>query len=106
MKRGDIYWADLGPPAGRRPVLILSRDAAIPVLSAVVVAPLTRTIRGIASEVKLGRDEGLPDDCVASCDNLMTIPKDRLDQGAAGSLDVRKNVELDGALRFALQIDF
>lgn len=106
MNRGEIYWADLGPPAGRRPVLILSRNAAIPVLSAVVVAPLTRTIRGIASEVKLGSDEGLPDECVASCDNLITVPKDRLDQDAAGGLDLRKVVELDEALRFALQIDF
>lgn len=78
MKRGEIYWADLGPPAGRRPVLVLSRNAAISVLSAVVVAPISRTIRDIASEVRLGSEQGLPEECAASCDNLLTVPKEEI----------------------------
>lgn len=106
MKRGEIYWADLGPPAGRRPVLIVSRTAAVPVLSAVVVAPITRTIRGIASEVPLGEDEGLPEDCVANCDNLLTVPKTSLEDHPAGELSVEKVMLLDQALRFALEISF
>lgn len=106
MKRCEVYWADLGPPAGRRPVLVISRNAAIPVLSAVVVAPITRTIRGIASEVPLGSAEGLPEDCVASCDNLLTVPKSSLDENPLGELSIKKAMTLDQTLRFALEISF
>ncbi len=106
MKRGEVYWAELGPPAGRRPVLVISRNAAIPVLSAVVVVPITRTIRGIASEVPLGSSEGLPEDCVASCDNLMTVPKGALDEDPSGELGIERIMILDQALRFALEISF
>lgn len=106
MTRGEIYWADLGPPAGRRPVLIISRNAAIPVLAAVVVAPVTRTVREIASEVGLGPYQGLPEECVANCDALLTVPKERLDREPLGELGIRKVMELDRALRFALEISF
>jgi mRNA interferase MazF len=98
--------ADLGPPAGRRPVLVLSRTAAVPVLSAVVVAPASRTIRGIASEVRLGPEEGLPEECVASCDNLLTLPKDSFEASPMGELALEKTVALDRALRFALEINY
>lgn len=106
MRRGEIYWADLGPPAGRRPVLLLSRSVAIPVLSAAVIAPISRTIREIASEVRLGVKEGLPEDCAASCDNLLTVPKDRFESSAVGALGPHKIIELDRALRFALEISY
>lgn len=106
MRRGEVYWADLGPPAGARPVVVLSRSIAIPVLSAVVIAPISRTIRDIASEVRLGTEQGLPEDCAASCDNLLTVPKDRFERSAVGSLDPQKAMELDGALRFALEISY
>lgn len=106
MTRGEIYWAALGPPAGRRPVLVLSRNAAIPVLSAVVTAPISRTIRAIASEVRLGREQGLPEECAASCDNLLTVPKAAFEDPALGALGPDKVVELDGALRFALDIRY
>ncbi|HZJ51252.1 MAG TPA: type II toxin-antitoxin system PemK/MazF family toxin [Actinomycetota bacterium] len=106
MRRGDICWADLGPPAGRRPVLIVTRNAAIPVLAAVVVAPVTRTVRDIASEVRLGLDHGLPEEGVANCDNLLTVPKQRLDPEPVGELGAWKVMELDQALCFALEINF
>lgn len=106
MRRGDIYWADLGPPAGRRPVLVVTRSAAILVLGAIVVAPVTRTVRDIASEVRLGLDHGLPEESVAGCDNLLTVPKERLDPEPVGWLEAGKVVELDQALRFALEINF
>lgn len=106
MRRGEIYWADLGPPAGRRPVLVLTRNAAIPVLSALVAAPISRTTRGIASEVRLGGDEGLRQECAASCDALLTIPKELFDDEPAGKLDSSRLPELDAALRFALEIEF
>ncbi len=106
MRRGEIYWAELGPPAGRRPVLIVSRNAAIEVLSGIVVAPITRTIRDIASEVHLGKKDGLPEACVASCDNVLTVPKYVFDASPIGEIGVVKIPELDRALRFALEISF
>lgn len=104
MRRGEIFWADLGPPAGRRPVIVLTRNAAIPVLTAVVVAPLTRTIRDIASEIRLGPQEGLPEECVAACDNIATLAKERFDAEPVGVLDHTRDPELDASIRFALGI--
>jgi len=74
VARNDIYWADLGPPAGRRPVCVLTRDAAIEVLNAVTCAPITRTVRSIRSEVELGPEHGLPDACFISCGNVISVP--------------------------------
>ena len=104
VTRNDIVWADLGPPGGRRPVCVLTRDAAISVLTSITCAPITRTIRGIRSEVELGADDSLPGRCVISCDNLITIPLDALEDTAAGHLDEPKRAVLDGALRYALDI--
>jgi mRNA interferase MazF len=104
VSRSEIYWADLGPPAGRRPVCVLTRDPAISVLTAVTCAPITRTIRGIRSEVEIGVEEGLPEACVISCDNIMTIPIADLDRNPVGSLDEIKRAQLDRALRYALDI--
>lgn len=74
MNRGEVWWAE-HPEAGRRPYLILTRQAAIPVLSGIVVAQISRTIRGIPTEVPLGVDDGMPEPCAASFDNVLTIPK-------------------------------
>jgi mRNA interferase MazF len=104
--RGDIVWAELGPPAGRRPLCVLTRDAAIDVLAAVTCAPITRTIRGIRSEVEVGPDEGLPETCVIGCDNVITIPKALLAPDAVGHLGLAKRVALDVALRYALDIQY
>ena len=104
MTRNDIVWADLGPPAGRRPVCVLTRDAAISVLTAVTCAPITRTMRGIRSEVELGPEHGLPERCVISCDNVITVPLSDLDPEPVGHLDEATRAELDRALRYALDI--
>ncbi len=104
MRRGEIYWADLGSSAGRRPVVVLTRNGAIPVLARVTVAFVTRTIRDIASEVRVGKREGLPSESVVNCDNLATFPKVILDSKPVGRLSLGKLVELDRALRFALEI--
>ena len=98
MKRGDVVWADLGGPAGRRPVCIVTRDAAIEVLTAVTCAPITRTIRGIQSEVELGPEHGLLERCVITCDNLVTIPKSAIDAEVIGQLGLVQRVTLDRAL--------
>lgn len=104
ISRGEIYWADLGGPAGRRPVVVLTRDAAIPVLSLVVCAPITRTIRSIRSEVLLGPDCGLGEECVVSCDSIATLPKNVLDDRPVGRLDTARLAQLDRALRYSLDI--
>jgi mRNA interferase MazF len=104
VARNDIVWADLGPPAGRRPVCILTRDAATSVLTAITCAPITRTIRGIRSEVELGPAHGLPARCVISCDNIITVSMIDLEPAPVGRLDEAKRFELDRALRYALDI--
>jgi mRNA interferase MazF len=72
--RGQVWWGEIDG-IGRRPFLIMTRSAAIPVLTSVLAAPVTRTIRGIPTELRLGPDDGMPTDCVASFDNLSVIPK-------------------------------
>ncbi|MGZ5300822.1 MAG: type II toxin-antitoxin system PemK/MazF family toxin [Actinomycetota bacterium] len=104
MRRGELYWARLPQPVGRRPVLIVSRDATLAVRSRVTVAPITRTIRGIRSEVALGRSHGLRAASVANCDSLQTILKEALGPGPIGELPVPELVALDRAIRFALGI--
>jgi len=99
-------WADLGAPAGRRPVCVVTRDAAIEVLSAVTCAPITRTIRGIRSEIAVGTDEGLPDASVITCDNIVTLPTTMLAEDPVGRLDLEKRAALDRALRYALDIQY
>jgi len=74
VNRGEIWWVE-HPEAGRRPACILTRAAAIPVVNAVLVAPATRTTRGIPTEVPLSRGDGMPADCVLSFDNVTTVPK-------------------------------
>lgn len=106
VARGDVIWADLGQPAGRRPVCVLTRDAAIEVLTAVTCAPITRMIRGIQSEVEVGPAEGLPQPSVISCDNLITVPAAVLDAAPVGRLDLDTRVRLDRALRYALDIQY
>lgn len=106
VARSEIYWADLGPPAGKRPVCVLTRDAAIGVLTSVTCAPITRTIRGIRSEVEVGPEQGLPAVSAISCDNLLTLLQAALDSAPVGRLDEVKRAELDRALRYALDIRY
>ena len=85
-------------------MVVLTRDAAASVLTAVVCAPITRTIRGIRSEVEVGVDEGLPEPCAINCDNIVTVPITRLDADPVGQIDPIKRAQLDQALRYALDI--
>ena len=85
---------------------VLTRGAAIEVLTALTCAPITRTIRGIRSEVEVGRSEGLPETSVISCDNLITLPIAVLDPDPVGQLGLDARVRLDQALRYALDIQY
>ena len=69
--QGEIWWAEAEDK--RRPVLVVTRDEAVPVLTWISVAPVTRTVRAIPTEVSLGPEQGLPDDCAAAFDNLQPI---------------------------------
>jgi len=95
--RDEIWWAEL-PDRAARPYLILTRTQAIPVLRRLVVAPITRTVRGIPTEVPLGADEGLPIESVASLDNVETLPKSAF-TGRVGMLGSERRHEVCEALR-------
>jgi len=74
VARGEVCWLELAEE-GRRPVCVLTRDEAIPKLQNVVVALVTRTIRGIDTEIQLDTSDGMPRECAISLDNLRTVPK-------------------------------
>ena len=104
MRRGEIWWAELAPPAGRRPVLLLSRNEAYAVRELVTVAPVTTRIRRIASEVSLGPEEGLPRPCVVNLDSITTIAKGSL-RDRLTVLSLEKLKEVEAALHFALGLE-
>ena len=99
MNRGEVWWVE-HPDAGRRPACVLSRQAAIAVLTSVLVAPATRTVRGIPTEVPLSADEGMPADCALSFDTVTTVPKALLTERIAEVPEHRRE-ELCRALRAA-----
>ena len=103
MKRGEIWWAVLPKPAGRRPVLLLSRDEAYQVRNLVTVAPVTTRIRDIPVEVRLGLQDGLPRECAINLDTITTIPKSSLVQ-LISFLDAEKLHAVDEAVKFALDL--
>jgi mRNA interferase MazF len=103
MRRGEIWWAELDPPAGRRPVVLVSRDAAYMIRLSVTVAEISTVIRSIPSEVALGKRDGMPRPCVINTDNLVTISKAVLASHIA-SLSTPKLEQLDLALRFSLRL--
>lgn len=76
MKRGDIWFA--ATPGGDRPVLVLTRDPVADRIGSVVVAALTRTNRGLVSELELSVDDGVPTNSVVNFDNIHTIPRELL----------------------------
>lgn len=104
MKRGEIWWAELGPPAGRRPVLLLSRNEAYAVRKLVMVAPLTTRIRGIPSEVPLGTEDSVPRSCVVNLDTITTIAKASLRERVA-TLSADKLKAVEEALHFSLGLE-
>ena len=104
MKRGEVWWAEMEPPTGRHPVVLLSRDEAYSVRSLVIVAPVTKRMRHIPSEVPLGVDDGVPQDCVANMDTITTIPKECL-RSRLATLGHRKLKEVEAAIHFALGLE-
>lgn len=104
MRRGEVWWAQLPLPAGRRPVLLLSRDAAYRVRTSVTVGVVTRTIRGIPVEVPIGPEDGMPAQCVVNVDEILTVPKARLAERIT-ALSSEKMSAVAKAIVFALDLE-
>ena len=104
MRRGEIWWAKLPAPAGRRPVVLFSRDEAYSLRELVTVAPVTTRIRNIPVEVTLGQGEGLHKKCVVNLDTITTIPKSMLLERIS-VLTAMKVEAVNEAIRFALGHD-
>ncbi|MEX0993320.1 MAG: type II toxin-antitoxin system PemK/MazF family toxin [Solirubrobacterales bacterium] len=103
IARGDVFDAEF-PSLGVRPAVIVTRESAIPVLSAVTTVPVTSTIRGHPAEVVLNTESGLDHESAANCDNVQTVEKTRLLRHR-GRLGPEQMLRLDDALRIALQLD-
>lgn len=85
------------PNGKSRPVLVVSRNEAIPVLNNIVVAPVTSTLRPVPTNVAVGPGEGLDHDCVAVFDNVASVPKSVLTV-RLGALGAPRRSELCRAL--------
>lgn len=105
MPQGDIYWANLDDPDGRRPVVVVTRNSALEFLTSVTVAPLTTTVRRTRSWVPLTATlDGVFADCSINCDRLLTVSNASLGE-RIGSLRPEKRVALRQAIEFALGFD-
>jgi mRNA interferase MazF len=99
VARSEVWWVE-HPEAGRRPFLVLTRQAAIPVLHALLAVPATGTIRQIPTEVVLDQRDGMPDECALSLDNLTVVPKE-LFAARITRLSVERMTEVCRALALA-----
>jgi len=103
MRKGEVWWANLPSPIGKRPVVLLSRDEAYSVRNAITIAEVTSTIRNIPVEVNLGTGDGLPKKCVVNLDTIITIRKELLTEKIT-DLTSEKIDEVDKAIKFALDL--
>ena len=87
-----------------RPAVVLTREAARAAMTKVTVAPITRTIKGLSSEVRVGADNGLDHDCVVSLDNVLTVPTDSLGR-LVGYLSHRQEAQLARAVVIAYDLE-
>ena len=78
LSRGDVWMYEFSAPDKRRPVVILSRQAVIPLLRTVMVAPITSAVHGVPSEVPVGPDQGLKGTSAINLDHVQTVDKHRL----------------------------
>jgi mRNA interferase MazF len=102
--RGDIRLYRFAPPDKKRPVLVLTRDSAIPYLATVTIAPVTPTVRGVPSEVGLDENDGMKGPCAVNLHNAVTVSQGRLGKRVARLNDERLS-EVCAALRFSLGCD-
>jgi mRNA interferase MazF len=101
MKQYDIRWANLPQPIGRRPVLLLTRTAAVGYLSKIIVAEITSVLRNIPQEVAVGSSEGLRQPSVVNLDNVHVVPKSLIGK-QLGRLAPARQREVKRAVGYAL----
>ena len=101
IARGDVRLYEFAPPDKRRPVVVLTRDSAIPYLTSVTVAPITSTIRGVPSEVLLGEEDGMKTACAVNLHNAVTVAQARIGKRVA-RLNSARMAEICTALQFSL----
>lgn len=104
IARGDVRLYQFAPPDKKRPVVVLTRDSALPYLSTATVAPITSTMRGVPSEVRLSEDDGLKAPCAVNLHNAVTVSQRRLGRRLAQLRPSRMD-EICAALRFSLGCD-
>ena len=104
MKHGEIRWYTFRLPEKRRPVLVLTRDDVIDRLNEIIVAPATRTIRGLTTEVVLTADDGMPAACALNFDHISLAQKNRIGPVLCSLLETRW-VEVRRALLIACGFD-
>ena len=101
IARGDVRLYRFREPDKQRPVVVLTRQSAIAYLSALTVAPITSSVRGVPSEVRLTEADGMKHPCAVNLHNLVTVSKERLGRRVA-SLSPERLSEICSALGFAL----
>jgi mRNA interferase MazF len=104
IARGDIRLYRFAPPDKARPVVVLTRDSALGYLPTATVAPITSTIRGAPSEVRLDEDDGMKSACAVNLHNTVTVSQQCLGKRVAHLAPLRMN-EVCAALRFSLGCD-
>lgn len=103
VARGEVWWCE-DPALGRRPVLVLSRDAVLGALARPLVAPLTTRVRNLPTEVALDADDGLSRPCVVSLDNIQPLARAVLVERIC-ALGPSRMAEVCGALAAAVECD-
>ena len=101
ITRGEVRLYQFPRPDKQRPVVVLTRESAIGYLSAVTVAPITSTVRGVPSEVRLNEADGMKAECAVNLHNIVTISKAHLGRRVA-VLKSERMKEICEALVFAL----
>ena len=104
MIQGDVCYHTFKSPDKRRPVLILTRNSAIPKLTWVTIAPMTTSIRNLLTEVWLDENDGMSEACAVNLDNIQTVQKDKLGK-IVTHLSEEKMEEVFGAIKFAFGFD-
>ena len=104
IARGDVRLYRFAPPDKARPVVVLTRDSALGYLSTATVAPITSSIRGVPSEVRLDEEDGMKSPCAVNLHNTVTVSQRRLGKRVA-HLPSPRMKEICAALRFSLGCD-
>lgn len=103
LQQGEVIWATLPAPFGRRPVVVLTRDAAVNKLNRITVALCSRTIRNVPTEVILEPADGVPTTCAASMDSILTLERTAI-AGRITTLNNHRMAAIFAAIRIAFDM--